>query len=250
MTKKHPPLVEIATFTPCSAIIAGQAGADRIELCSGFSEGGLSPSAGSIQFVRSQLSIPVHVMIRPRVGDFVYNETEKEIILQDIDFCKKAGINGIVFGALTPQGKVDTAFAREVIEAARPMSVTFHRAFDLCEDLFGALHNLMHCGVNRVLTSGGKPSAPQAAELIGRLVKEAGENIIILPGGGLNPENIAGFVAQTGVSEIHFSAKILVRGKAKKNKEVSLISEGQVDDYFWYECDPDQISRLKKQLVN
>lgn len=243
-------LIEIATFTPHSAIVASQGGADRVELCSGFSEGGLSPSAGSIRYVRSQLSIPVHVMIRPRVGDFVYNEVEKKIIIQDIEFCKQEGINGIVFGALAPSGNIDLPFTRAVVDAARPMSVTFHRAFDLCHDLHGALNDLMQCGVDRVLTSGGKPSAPQATGVITDLVKQAGENIIILPGGGLTPENIAGFVAQTGVSEVHFSAKKLIRGKAMENREVSLISEGQVDDYNWYECDPQQISMLKKQLVN
>lgn len=241
-------LTEIAVFTPESAINAAAAGASRIELCSGYAEGGLSPSAATISLIKKKINIPVHVMIRPRIGDFVYSETEKEIILQDIAFCKSAGVEGVVFGALTPEGTIDKEFTRRAVQSAHPMKVTFHRAFDLCTDLMGALEELIVCGIHRVLTSGGKPSAIQAEKEIAALVKQAADRIIILPGGGIHPETIKTFIANTGVKEIHFSAKKLIRGKAKEKEGIKLTAKGEVTDYMWYECDADKVKEMREAL--
>jgi copper homeostasis protein len=135
MTNSNRLLIEVAAFTPNAALAAYNAGADRIELCSGYAEGGLSPSAATILWVREKVAVPLHVMIRPRIGDFVYNEAEKEIMLRDIQFCKDQKVDGIVAGALTEEGEIDEDFTREMVKAANPMSFTFHRAFDLCNDL-------------------------------------------------------------------------------------------------------------------
>ena len=241
-------LLEVAVFTPGSALVAAKAGADRIELCSGFSEGGLSPSAGTIQHVREKLQTPVHVMIRPRIGDFIYDATEKEIILKDIALCKKLGINGIVTGALNPAGKIDTDFIQKVVEAAGEISVTFHRAFDLTSDLPESLETLVECGVSRVLTSGGKASVPDGLESIISLVSQAADRIIVLPGGGITTGNVKNIIHRSGVKEVHFSGKELVTSYMVPKDGVSLTSHGKVNDYEWYECDSEKIEALKAKL--
>jgi len=241
-------LLEIATFTPVSALTAAKAGADRIELCSGFSEGGLSPSAGTIQYVREKLQIPVHVMIRPRIGDFIYDAAEKGIILKDIAFCKQLNINGIVTGALNPDGKIDKDFMQKVIEAAGEMSVTFHRAFDLTSDLSESLETLVDCGVSRVLTSGGKASVPDGLETIISLVSQANDRIIILPGGGITTGNVKNIIQRSGVKEIHFSGKSIIKSYMEPKDGISLTSHGLVNDYEWFECDTEKIEALKVKL--
>jgi copper homeostasis protein len=248
MTKTNETLTEVAVFTPKSALIAASNGAHRIELCSGYSEGGLSPSAATILYVREKVKIPIYVMIRPRVGDFVYDEPEKEIILRDVEFCRQAGADGVVFGALTPDGEVDKDFTRKVVGSAAPLSVTFHRAFDLCNDLEKALEDLIECGIHRVLTSGGKQTAVEAIPEIARLVKLSRGRIIILPGGGIGPGNIREFISKTGVQEIHFSAKKLVKGNARVHENLSLTDDGKVNDYYRYECDPEIISMIREVI--
>jgi copper homeostasis protein len=237
-------LVEIAVFTPSAAIAAAKAGANRIELCSGFSEGGLSPSAGTIMQVRQSVTIPIHVMIRPRIGDFVYNYLEKKCILNDIEFCKQYGIDGIVVGALTDQGMVDTDFIKQVVEVAKPMSVTFHRAFDLCPNLFMAMELLIGCGVSRILTSGGKTTVVDGIEVISNLVARANNRIVILPGGGVKAVNAKRIIEETQVKELHLSAKELVYSSMKSHSEVNFTSVGQVSDANWYECSADSVKEI------
>jgi copper homeostasis protein len=147
------------------------------------------------------------VLVRPRAGDFVYADAEHRTMLEQIQQAKTAGARGIVTGALTAQQEIDESRARELINAARPLSVTFHRAFDACADLAVALKRLIHLGVERVLTSGGAPTAPEGAERIRRLVVQADRRIEILPGGGVNADNVARLVQWTGAREVHFSVK-------------------------------------------
>ncbi|TVQ92418.1 MAG: copper homeostasis protein CutC [Bacteroidetes bacterium] len=246
--EKEKTLLEVAVFTPGSAIIAAKAGANRIELCSGYSEGGLSPSTGAIQYVREKLQIPVHVMIRPRIGDFIYDAIEKEIILKDIAFCKNSGIDGIVTGVLNPSGKIDKEFMQKVVETAGEMSVTFHRAFDITSELQESLETLIECGVSRVLTSGGKASVPDGLDAIISLVSQASDKIIILPGGGITTGNVKNIIQRSGVREIHFSGKELVTSYMEPKDGVSLTSHGEVNDYEWYECDSEKIEALKAKL--
>ncbi|MFN3557585.1 MAG: copper homeostasis protein CutC [Bacteroidales bacterium] len=243
-------ITEIATFTPEAALVAARAGADRIELCSGYSEGGISPSAASIQYVRRQIQIPIHVMIRPRIGDFIYTPAEKEIILEDIRFCKQTGVQGIVCGALLPDGTIDKDFTQQMVEVASPMSVTFHRAFDLCPDLPQALHTLIECGIHRVLTSGGKPNALEGMHVLEQLVQQASNRLIILPGGGIRPGNVAELIARTGVREIHLSAKTLRASKASYQPGVTLTAPpGEVSDRTWFECNPNDIVAMKEEIM-
>ncbi|MBB3186359.1 copper homeostasis protein CutC [Microbacter margulisiae] len=238
-------LIEAAAFTPLSAIAAAWGGADRIELCSGYAEGGLSPSIGSVAYVKEHLSIPVHVMVRPRVGDFVYNKEELQVMEREILFYKQLGINGVVFGVLTEQGNIATEAVRRLIAAARPMSVTFHRAFDQCTDLFRALDDLMDCGVNRILTSGGKPSVPEGADMLEQLIAHAGNALILLPGGGISATNVSSIIQQLNVREIHLSGKHLVKSPMQPSPHVSLCAPGEVYDFQWYECEEQRIRDVK-----
>lgn len=241
-------LIEVAAFTPNAALAACKAGADRIELCSGYAEGGLSPSAASIMWVREKVPLRLHVMVRPRIGDFVYNETEKEIMLRDIKFCKDHKVDGVVAGVLTTAGEVDAEFTKMMVEASHPMAFTFHRAFDLCNDLPAAIETLIQCGVQRVLTSGGEASCIAGLHTIDALLKQADGRIIILPGGGINPENVGKIIKLKGISEIHLSGKTLVQSKMTKHSKISFTSTGEVDDYHWYECEPGIIKTMRKKL--
>jgi copper homeostasis protein len=241
-------VAEVAVFTPESALVAANAGADRIELCSGYSEGGLSPAASTIKLVRNRVQCKFHVMIRPRIGDFVYSRFEKEIILEEIEYCKSQNVDGIVVGALTKDALIDTDFMKVVVARARPMSVTFHRAFDQTIDMFFATTELIACGVDRILTSGGKDTALEGMEMIDCLVRTAGNRIIIVPGGGLTPQNVRKLVEETQVSEVHFSGKELKYSKMNVTSNVNLCSHSITGDYHWFECNLDAIKAINDEL--
>jgi copper homeostasis protein len=196
-------LVESCVDTLESALAAQAGGADRIELCDNLAEGGTSPSAGMIALCCERLSIPVFVIIRPRGGDFVYSADELDVMLRDIRLAAELGAAGVVFGALMPDGSVDTDDTRKLIEAARPMSVTFHRAFDACRNAEEALESLIALGVDRVLTSGRAATAPQGADCLRSLVRQAAGRIIVLAGGGVREHNVEQLVSGTGVREVH-----------------------------------------------
>lgn len=203
-------LLEIAVFSVEAALIADKAGADRLELCSGYAEGGITPSYGAIQLVKQQVKCPVFVMIRPRAGSFHYTAMEIETMKQDIVQCKSLGADGIVLGTLDANGQLNKEEIKSLVALASPLPVTFHRAFDLCHDPFEALELLIDCGVKRILTSGQKSSAMEGAEFIAALNQKANGRIIILPGAGINPGNIAAIKAQTSCNEFHASAKRVV----------------------------------------
>lgn len=197
------PVVEVCCASLASAIAAQEGGANRIELCDNLYEGGTTPSYGTLSLVKEMLEIDIHVLIRPRGSDFVYTEDEMEIIRRDIEVCKKIGVNGVVVGFLTPDGEINTRRTREIVEFARPLSVTFHRAFDMCRDPYKALEELIEGGVDRILTSGQVNVAPDGVKLIADLVQKARDRVIIMPGAGLDPDNIAGFHKQVQAKEYH-----------------------------------------------
>lgn len=203
-------LIEVCANSVQSAINAQLGGAARVELCCDLEHGGLTPSLASIQLARKHLNIELFVLIRPRTGDFCYNGLEYEIIKKDIENAKTWGVDGVVIGLLKTSGKVDVDRVRELVKLARPMSVTFHRAFDFTPDPFDALTELIRLDVDRILTSGQKFSAFEGRKLIAQLNKVAGNYLKIMAGGGINDVNVKDLVNYTRIQEVHFSARTLI----------------------------------------
>lgn len=225
-------LIEIAVFSLESAIIAFNAGAHRIELCSAPAEGGLTPSAATMRLVRKYVKIPIHMMIRPREGDFCYSEKEFEAMLLDVAAAKMVGMEGIVAGVLNPDGTVDEKRMALLVDAAHPMNVTFHRAFDMVKDQDAALEAIVYAGCARILTSGGKQTAPEGIEKLAELVKKAGDRISIMPGSGVNLNNIKNITDSTGAKEIHLSARSYVPGQMEfKQSMVTMGGAVTIPDY-------------------
>lgn len=177
-----------------------------MELCSALVEGGLTPSAGLIEIVRDRVKIAVAAMIRPRGGDFCYSDEEMAVMECDLVMAKELGVDVIVLGLLNPDGTVDTVRTKRLIDLARPLPVTFHRAFDMARDPFEALDTLLELGVDRLLTSGQERSAVEGMDLIADLVRRAGDRLIVMPGGGITERNLQKVLQQTGAKEIHGSA--------------------------------------------
>ena len=200
-------LVEICVDSVESASVAEAAGAGRIELCSALSEGGVTPSAGLIESVRRNVGIKVHVLIRPRGGDFLYNDNDFSVMRRDIDMAGEYGADGIVTGILNRDGTVDLERTALLTEYASPMSVTFHRAFDMCRDPKKALEDIISAGAARILTSGQAKTAIDGAGLIKTLVREANNRIMIMPGGGIDEYNIALLAGTSGATEFHLSGR-------------------------------------------
>ncbi|MEZ4835605.1 MAG: copper homeostasis protein CutC [Caldilineaceae bacterium] len=199
--------LEVCVDSVAGAVAAQDGGAVRVELCDNLIEGGTTPSAGTIALARRHIDIGLNVIIRPQGGDFCYSDVEFEVMRYDVEEAKRLGTDGVVIGVLTPDGDIDVDRVRALIDVARPLSVTFHRAFDVCRDPFAALETLIDLGVDRVLTSGQEPTTLEGADLIAELVRRAGDRIIIMAGGGINERNVDKIIAQTGVKEIHVSAR-------------------------------------------
>ena len=196
-------LVEACVETVDAARAAEAAGAGRIELCAGLIEGGTTPSAGAIARARERVAIPLFVIVRPRGGDFVYSGDDLAVLRHDIAGARSAGADGVVIGALTCAGRVDGAIVRELVDLARPMHVTFHRAFDLTPDFADSLETLVEARIDRVLTSGGAPTAADGIATLASLVRQAGDRIVVMAGGGITESSAARIVRETGVREIH-----------------------------------------------
>jgi len=200
---KRKALLEISVDSVDSASAAQRGGASRVELCSDLAEGGITPSAGLIATARKALSIPLHVMIRPRAGDFCYSAEEFEIMKRDILMAKQLRVDGVVFGILNVDGKVDVDRTKELVQLAQPMQSTFHRAFDMAADLSQALEDVIRSGAVRVLTSGGEPAAENALHAIRGLVDASRGRIAIMACGGVREHNARRVIEATGVLEIH-----------------------------------------------
>jgi copper homeostasis protein len=225
-------IIEIAVFNLESAIAASNAGAHRIELCSAPAEGGLTPSAATMRLAKKYIKIPIHVMIRPREGDFCCSEKEFETMLLDVAAAKIVGMQGIVAGILNPDGSVDEKRTSILVDAASPMNVTFHRAFDMANDQYKALEAIIYAGCARILTSGGRQTAQEGIDRLAELVIKAGDRISIMPGSGVNLTNIKQLADKTGVKEMHLSARSLIPGKMEfKQKSVTMGGNFSVPDF-------------------
>ncbi|MDI2128979.1 copper homeostasis protein CutC [Yinghuangia seranimata] len=209
------PLYEICVDSVAGVLAAEQAGAHRVELCSDLFEGGITPSIGLVETaLRAAERIRVHVIVRPRGGDFVYDEHEVDAMERDVVAIREAGAHGLVIGALTPDGDIDHDVVGRLMNAAELRSVTFHRAFDMVRDPFAALEELIDLGVDRVLTSGQDSSVLEGAPLIAQLVRQAAGRIVVMPGGGITARNVARVLAATGAAELHFAAGTTVESPA------------------------------------
>lgn len=245
---------EICANSVESCLAAQEGGADRVELCAGIPEGGTTPSYGEIKLARKLLTkTKLHVIIRPRGGDFLYTLLELERMEEDIRICRELGVDGVVFGCLTEEGEIDREANRRLVELARPMSVTFHRAFDRTADPMKALEDIISLGCNRILTSGQQPKAIDGISLLAQLEKKLKEYplppIQLLAGSGVNEENIRQIFDATGIHEYHFSARVNVVSKMKHyNHEVYMGTKG-ADESNSLVTSAEKVRNTIKQLV-
>jgi copper homeostasis protein len=224
------------------AVAAQEGGGDRVELCASLLEGGITPSFGTIRAALKLCWLPVHVILRPRGGDFLYSEAEFATMLDDAAQLKKLNAAGIVIGCLTEDGRIDEERMRALIAAAQPLRVTCHRAFDMTRDPEEALEALIRCGVHRVLTSGQQARAVDAIPLLKRLNRQAGDRIIVMACGALAPDNIAQVVRETGGSEFHFAAlKTVPSGMVYRNPRVGMGGTELDREYSLTVTDPDLV---------
>lgn len=239
-------LIEIATSDFETTRSAVEGGADRIELCANLQEGGTTASLATIQKCREAFPVSLYPIIRPRGGDFLYTTEEFEIMLQDIKTCRRLGCDGIVTGLLNGDGGIDIAGTARLSEAAYPMGVTFHRAFDRCRDPFEAMEQLIELGIERILTSGQQPDVNEGVELVAELQKKSGGRIIIMPGSGVRKENIRMLAERTGCTEFHSS----LRGKsASKMTFLHPAFRDAAESYSNNAIDPAAVRALRAALT-
>lgn len=238
--------IEIVVYTIESALKAQEGGADRIELCDNPGEGGTTPSFGMIELVRQNVSLDVYVMIRPRGGDFHYSNYEFHAMKRDIWQCQKLSVDGVVFGILNADGTIDKKRCKELIDRARPLKVTCHRAFDMASDPFQALEDCIEVGFDRILTAGQQPQALQGADLIGELIKRANGRIAIMPGSGVNEDTVAAIVARSGAKEIHFSATAFRTSAMQyKNQQIAGMGADEGTEFKLRTVDPERVRKTR-----
>ena len=225
--------IEICANSVESAAKAQEGGAYRVELCAGIPEGGTTPSFGEIRMARQLLQqTKLHVIIRPRGGDFLYTQLEQEILLHDIKVARQLGADGVVFGCLTAEGNVDVPAMKKLMNAVGDMSVTFHRAFDMCRNPMEALEDIIELGCHRILTSGQEATAPAGIPLLKELIEKADGRIIIMPGCGVKPSNILELAEETGATEFHFSGRSsLESDMIYRNPKVSMGGTVKIEEY-------------------
>lgn len=237
--------IEICVDSPEGVIAARDGQANRVELCDNLFEGGTTPSIGAMKMARRVGGIALHVIIRPRGGDFLYSVVEFDTMRTDIEAARTSRVDGVVIGLLTADGNIDKERTAELVTLARPMSVTFHRAFDVCRDPFASLEDLIEIGVDRVLTSGQQADAVSGAETIQKLVEAAGDRIVVMACGGLDETNIADVIAKTGVSEVHFTAFETVESEMEfRNRSVAMGSEDAGSEYVRQVTSAEKVRRV------
>ncbi|WP_394537397.1 copper homeostasis protein CutC [Lysobacter enzymogenes] len=237
------PLLEVSAGSLASALAAQDGGADRVELCDNLAEGGTTPSYGALAVARDKLRIPLYVLIRPRGGDFLYDDAERAAMLADVEACVRLGCDGVVIGALDADGEVDAAVCGELIAAAGPLGVTFHRAFDAARDAQRALEAVIALGCERILTSGAAADAYSGAARIAQWGAQAAGRIGLMAGAGVTPENIADVARRAGVRELHASAKAPRRSAMRyRNQALAGLSPD------WSQTDAQRVRALVQAL--
>lgn len=243
--------LEICAVGLRSSMIAEQAGAHRIELCENLESGGLTPSYGTLKAVRQALQIPVHVLIRPRRGDYVYDSSEIDLMAEDISMVKSLGFEGVVIGALSNKGSLDFGAIKQLLKAAEGMSVSFHRAIDVAANPFEIIEQLIELQVPRVLTSGGKPTALEGIETLAAMQKQYGAYICILPGSGINSGNAKTILQKTGVKELHLSAKRKLYSNMQAIRTDGSMSPLLAEPEWWhYSVDEAEIKNILQQFTD
>ncbi len=242
--------IEVCANSVESALNAQNAGADRVELCAGMPEGGTTPSIGQIMMARELLTrTKLHVIIRPRGGDFLYTDLEVQTMIKDIQAAKELQVDGIVIGCLTANGDVDVKQMEHLMREADGLSVTFHRAFDMCRNPHQTLQEIIALGCDRILTSGQQPTAVQGIPMLKQLQMEADEHIIIMPGCGINPSNIQQIANETGTKEFHLSGRTNVNSRMRfRNPNVSMGGTVHIDEYVQQVTDEDIIRKAIHSL--
>jgi copper homeostasis protein len=237
-------IIEICAQSLTSAVAAQEGGAHRIELCTALEVGGLTPSPATMLAAKRLLTIPVCVLIRPRAGDFIYSDLEFETIKNDVLWCKQNGMDGVVVGILTTDGTFDLPKMREIAEIARPMQVVSHRAFDQTPDASAALEQLINIGFDRVLTSGQAQNVVLGRDILRGLVEQANGRITIMPGNGVNLDNIKDLIVHTGATDFHTTAKSVVKSPMPTFQDsVSFnLGGGRENDYF--ETDVELVKKI------
>ncbi|MCK6626819.1 MAG: copper homeostasis protein CutC [Anaerolineae bacterium] len=244
-------VLEICIDSVESAIAAQEGGANRVELCANLLEGGTTPSAGTIALARKHIEIDLNVIIRPRGGDFLVSEIEFEVMKYDIEQAKQLGANGVVIGLLNADGSVDAARTAALVKLARPLSVTFHRAFDMARDPYEALETLISLGIDRVLTTGQESSALEGLDLITELVRQAANRIIIMPGlsSGVSEQTVRKIVSQSGAREIHTTASVsLDSGMTFRNPRSFMGGELRPPEFARMVTDARRVSEFVKAI--
>ncbi len=236
-------IIEICANSAQSCLEAELGGAKRVELCASIPEGGTTPSYGEIKAAQQLTSsIDINIIIRPRGGDFLYTQAEIQAMLYDIEMAKELNIHGVVFGCLTKEGNIDIKLLKKLVLAAKPLSVTFHRAFDVCRDPFEAMEQIIDAGCDRILTSGQQSDAVKGIPLITRLVKLAKDRIIIMPGSGVRENNIELIETETGAREFHTSARSLIHSRMEyRNTDVPMGSSIVTSEFETVQTDRNKV---------
>lgn len=238
-------LIEVCVEGVDGALAAAEGGADRVELCASLIEGGITPSMGTVRAAVAAVGVPVMVMVRPRGGDFLYSAREFASMLDDVGALRSSGAAGVVFGCLTADGTIDEGRTRALVEAARPLSVTVHRAFDMTADPVEALEALVRCGVDRVLTSGQQVRGIDGVELLGQLVRQAAGRIVILGCGDLGVDTIGRVRREAGLMELHFSAPGVVASAMRyRNPALAMGGDDPGREYRHTVTDPARVRAM------
>jgi copper homeostasis protein len=232
-------MVEICVGDVASAEAAEAGGADRVELCDFLAAGGTTPSAGAIALACKRLSIPVHVLVRPRAGDFVYSELELAVMRHDIEVAKTLGAAGIVMGVLTPDGLIDREQMASLAKLARPLSLTFHKAFDHVSDHVESLDILLELGFDHVLSSGGCPTALEGVEMLSALVERAAGRLSVMAGGRVDGDSVPRIVGQAKVNEIHLGSAVSVTARGATTQ-----SERNGFETMWQQVDARRVAQI------